>query len=200
MKSQSAGTNRRSFIPLLAAVFLASALFLLNSYGIQAFDRNRYETNCQKCHILPNQRVDFSKIPLDQALVMGDVLAPQKVVVFTDPDSPYCQELHKEMEKVLQERKDIAFYIILYPLRFHKDAYWKSKSILCSKSLKMLEDAYAGKEIPRLECDPREIDANIRLAEALGITGTPTLVLPDGRIRNGSMPAQQLIDFIQGSR
>ena len=33
-----------------------------------------------------SRRVDFSKIPLNQALVMGDPLAPKKVAVFTDPD------------------------------------------------------------------------------------------------------------------
>jgi hypothetical protein len=32
------------------------------------------------------RRVDFSKIPLGQALVMGDPLSPRKVAVFTDPD------------------------------------------------------------------------------------------------------------------
>ena len=33
-----------------------------------------------------SRRVDFSKIPLNQALVMGDPVAPKKVAVFTDPD------------------------------------------------------------------------------------------------------------------
>ena len=191
---------KRFLISLFAPIFWGSTLFLLNSNDVQAFDRHRYEPDCQKCHILANQKVDFSKIPLNQDLVMGNVLGPWKVAVFVDPDCPYSWELHKEMEKVLQERRDIAFYIILYPLPSHEDAYWKSKSIFCNKSLKMLEDAYAGKEIPRLECDPREIDANIKLAETLGIRGTPTLVLPDGRIRSGAMAAEQLIDFIQGGR
>jgi len=64
----------------------------------------------------------------------------------------------------------------------------------------MLEDAYAPEEIPRLECVTKEIDANIKIAEALGIIGTPTLLLANGRIDTGMMPANQLIDFIQGSR
>jgi len=104
------------------------------------------------------------------------------------------------MEKVVQERKDVAFYIILFPLAMHKDAYWKSKSIVCNKSLKMLEEAFAKKTIPQPECDTKEIDSNIKLAEALGITGTPTLVLPDGRIHSGTMPANQLLDFIRGNQ
>jgi thiol:disulfide interchange protein DsbC len=147
-----------------------------------------------------SRRVDFSKIPLQQALVMGDPASPKKVAVFTDPDCPYCDKLHKEMEKTLQERKDIVFYILLYPLNIHKDAYWKSKSIVCHRSLKMLEDAFAKKEIPKPECDTKEIDNNIQVAEFLGITGTPTLVLPDGRIHTGMMPAKQLMSFVEGNK
>jgi thiol:disulfide interchange protein DsbC len=33
-----------------------------------------------------SRRVDFSKIPLGQALLMGDAASPRKVAVFTDPD------------------------------------------------------------------------------------------------------------------
>ena len=33
-----------------------------------------------------SRRVDFSKIPLGQGLVMGDAASPRKVAVFTDPD------------------------------------------------------------------------------------------------------------------
>jgi len=145
-----------------------------------------------------SRRVDFSKIPLNQALVMGDPVAPKKVAVFTDPDCPYCGKLHWEMEKVVRENKDIVFFILLYPLNFHKDAYWKSKSIQCWKSLNLLEEAFAQKPIPRPNCETKEIDSNIRLAESLGITGTPTLALPDGRVHTGTMPADQLIKFITG--
>ena len=37
-------------------------------------------------HLQESRRVDFSKIPLSQTLVMGDAAAPTKVAVFTDPD------------------------------------------------------------------------------------------------------------------
>ncbi len=101
------------------------------------------------------------------------------------------------MEQVLKQRKDIAFYFVLVPFNI-KEAYWKSKSIICGKSVAMLADSFAKKELPRPECSPNQIDANFKLAEALGVTGTPALVLPDGRIRMGSLSAKELIDFIDG--
>jgi thiol:disulfide interchange protein DsbC len=103
------------------------------------------------------------------------------------------------MKTVLEKRKDIAFYIKLFPLKMHKDAYWKSKSISCNKSIKMLEDNFEHKPIPKTDCDTKEIDDNIKLAESLGITGTPAIIFPDGSIRKGAMPADRLIEFINKS-
>jgi thiol:disulfide interchange protein DsbC len=104
------------------------------------------------------------------------------------------------MKKILQTRKDIVFYIKLFPLKMHKDAYWKSKSIVCKKSLDMLEDNFEGKPIPKIDCNTKEIDNNIKLAESLGITGTPTIVLPDGRVHVGKLPADKLINLIDEGR
>ncbi len=81
----------------------------------------------------------------------------------------------------------------------HKDAYWKAKSIICNKSLQMLEDNFEGRVIPDTECASKEIDQTIRLAESLGIRGTPFLVLPDGRTHFGAMPAEQLMQLIDES-
>ncbi len=146
------------------------------------------------------ERTDFSKLPLDRALILGPKEAPLKMAVFTDPDCPYCGKFHGEMEKIVRERKDIVFYIFLFPLPMHKDAYWKSKSIVCENSLKMLADAFEQRPIPRRECPTRAIDENIALARTLGIRGTPTTIFPDGRIKPGSVTAQQLLDSLQNIR
>ena len=142
----------------------------------------------------------FSRIPLDNALLMGNSEAPLKVAVFTDPDCPFCATFHQEMGKVLLERSDVAFYIFMFPLAMHKNAYWKSKSVVCNRSLKMLEDSFAKKEIPRTECDTKEVDNNIKLAQDLGIQGTPTVVFADGRVHAGSMSAKQFADLLQEKR
>jgi len=141
--------------------------------------------------------VDTAKIPLEPALVMGQKDAPHKVVVFTDPDCPFCAKAHEEIKKVIAERKDIAFFMKLMPLSFHPDAYWKSQSILCKSSLQWLEDNFAQKEIPKPDCDNKpEIEANIRIAQELGITGTPTMVLPDGLVVMGAKDAKTLIELV----
>jgi|SRR5208283_2796945 len=145
-----------------------------------------------------NRKIDVSRIPLGDAMVLGSRSAHIKVIVFTDPDCPFCEKLHTEMKKVVEIRKDIAFYIKLFPLPVHKDAYWKANAIECKKSLKMMEDNFEGRPIIKNSCGTKEIDDNIKLAQSLGFLSTPTLVLPGGTVHEGTLPADKLIELING--
>lgn len=81
----------------------------------------------------------------------------------------------------------------MLPLKSHPQAYEKSKSIVCEKSLALLDDAYEKKSLPRPKCETLAIDENIRLAQKLGITNTPTFILPDGTIIPKYVDAKTLI-------
>jgi thiol:disulfide interchange protein DsbC len=100
------------------------------------------------------------------------------------------------MKKIIDERKDIVFYLKMFPLKNHPDAYEKSKSIACEKSLALLEDAFEKKPIPKPKCETSVVDENIKLGQKLGITSVPTLVLPDGRTIPGYKDAKTLINLI----
>lgn len=143
------------------------------------------------------RKVDIGSIPLTGTMLVGDAKAKHKVIVFSDPDCPYCRKLHQEMKKLTKERKDIAFYIKLFPLPMHPNAYGKTKTVLCKNSPKLLDDAFEGKEIPQTDCDTKALDDNIKLAEKLGIGGTPTIILPDGRVIPGYVDGPSLIKLIE---
>jgi len=100
------------------------------------------------------------------------------------------------MKKVVAERKDIAFYIKMYPLPMHKDAYDKAKAIVCEKSLALLDDAFEKKPLPKPKCETTVIDENIKLAQKLGISGTPAMIFPDGKIVPGALDAKTIIEKI----
>ena len=144
----------------------------------------------------PLRKIDVSKIPLDKAIVFGNPKAKKRIIVFDDPDCPYCSKLHEEVKRIVKKRKDVAFFIKLYPLPIHPKAYAKSVAIVCENSAKLLEDAFAGKSIPEPKCETTEIDDNIKLAGELGITGTPGIIFPDGRLLPGYVPAQVLLDLL----
>lgn len=142
------------------------------------------------------RKFDIKDIPLTGTIIIGDPKAKNRIIVFDDPDCPYCRKLHKEIKKILNQRKDIAFYIKLYPLAMHPDAYEKSKAILCEDSLELLDAAFEGKPLPKARCDTREVDQNIETAKKLGISGTPAIILPDGRLIPGYVEAGVILNML----
>jgi thiol:disulfide interchange protein DsbC len=101
------------------------------------------------------------------------------------------------MKKILGKRKDIVFYIKLYPLPMHKGSYDKAKAIVCENySPELLDKVFEKQELPKPNCETSVLDDNIKLAQKLGITGTPALILPDGTLISGYMEADALIKKI----
>jgi thiol:disulfide interchange protein DsbC len=140
--------------------------------------------------------VDVAKIPLKDAVVLGDPKAPKKIIVFDDPECPFCQKLHQEMEKIVLTRKDIAFFIKMFPLQSHPNSYQKAKTIVCTKSAQQLADSLAGKPLPPPVCKTDQIELNQKLAEELHIDSTPTLIFPNGKVLPGYKPAEAILSIV----
>ncbi len=100
------------------------------------------------------------------------------------------------MKKITEERKDIAFFIKFFPLKIHPAAYEKAKAILCEKSLALLDDAHSGKSLPQPKCETTAVDDSMKLAEKLGLSSVPVLILPDGRVMPGYKDAKTLLGLI----
>ena len=143
-------------------------------------------------------RVDPAQIPLEGALLVGKKTAKEKVIVFSDPDCHFCGKLHDEIKKVAEKDPNVAFHIKLYSRNNNPASVRKATSVVCSKSAKLLEEAYAGKEIPPppSSCKDTTVEETRQVAERLTIRGTPTLVLPDGRVVRGYRDAEALRTLI----
>jgi len=148
----------------------------------------------------PVNTVDVTTIPIKDAVILGNPKAPIKIIVFDDPECPFCKELHPEMEKIVQTRKDIAFFIKMFPLQNHPNSYQKAKTIICMKSAKMLADSLAGKTLPPPVCETDQIEQNRKLGEELHINSTPTLIFPNGDVMPGFKPAETILSILGQSR
>ena len=119
-----------------------------------------------------------------------------KLTIFTDISCGYCRLLHSEIDSYLKEGLTINY------LAFPRDGlngsvYKDMMSAWCSKNPKQsLTKLKNGEEIEELQCN-NPVSDHFRKGSLLGITGTPTIILEDGRKFSGYIPAKELIKIIE---
>lgn len=145
--------------------------------------------------------VDVASVPLDNSIVIGNPRAKHRIIVFADPDCPYCARMHAEEKKLVAEDKDVAFFVKVYARNGNPRTIAKVRSILCAKkgALKRLDDAFAGVPLPPAGCPTTAPEETARLAATLHVAATPTMILPDGRMISGYRNAQAIRQLLAES-
>lgn len=147
------------------------------------------------------RRVDLTTVPLTDSIVIGDPGASKKLILFTDPQCPFCKKLHPELKKAVDADPDVVFFIKMLPLvTLHPDSPRIARAVLCDGSVELLEDSFAGKKIPDPTCESDAVDRSIKLARELGIGSTPTLILPDGRVAPGYRTAEEILELLKNEK
>lgn len=117
------------------------------------------------------------------------------VTVFTDIDCPYCAKLHRDIAEY--NKKGIAIRYLFFPRAgIGSPSYDKAVSVWCSDDRKKaLTMAKAGQEIPKKTCD-NPVATHFKMGRSLGVTGTPTMVLENGKVVVGYRPPASLARVI----
>jgi thiol:disulfide interchange protein DsbC len=135
-------------------------------------------------------RIDIKTLPLDNAIksVKGD--GSRTLVVFSDPDCPYCQELEKE----LQDVSNVTIYTFLYPLEsLHPQARDKANNIWCAADRAAVWSNWMlNKTLAFSSCEQTVIASNIELGMKHKVLSTPTLFFVDGQRVNGSISRDEI--------
>lgn len=130
------------------------------------------------------------------------IYAPENIkhtiTVFTDIDCAYCRRMHNEMAEL--NDLGIAVRYLFFPRAgLESKSYFKAVSVWCADDrLQAMTDAKNGKTIPKKNCD-NPVDEHMELVQQFGITGTPTLVMEDGQVVPGYVPAQRLAASLEAA-
>jgi thiol:disulfide interchange protein DsbC len=143
-------------------------------------------------------KVDWNKLPLDLAIKEVNGTGKNKLVIFSDPDCPYCQLFEKQ---VVPNLKDTTIYVFLFPLPNHPDARLHSEQIWCSSDKSVAWKSWMRDKkmvSTNVDCDKSKIDESIKVGtELVQMNATPTLILENGQMVEGGKSAEELIPMME---
>jgi thiol:disulfide interchange protein DsbC len=145
-------------------------------------------------------KIDFSSLPLDQAIKVVKGNGSRKLVVFSDVDCPFCKRLE---QNELSNIDNVTIYTFLYPIEsLHPNAAEKSKLIWCAPNrVKAWNDWNFNNKLPANagNCEV-PLERIGELARKVGVTSTPTLIFSDGKRMLGAQPYKDIEKSLQAAK
>ena len=125
--------------------------------------------------------------------------APQEkhvITVFTDTSCGYCQKLHAEMADY--NRLGITVRYLAFPRGGVKSSTYHSMvSIWCADDQKLaMDNAKKRREIAPETCK-NTVKEQYELGLFFGVNGTPAIILEDGSLKPGYLPADRLVQMLE---
>lgn len=117
------------------------------------------------------------------------------ITVFTDLDCGYCRKLHQEIASY----NDLGIKIryLMFPRTgLNSESYDKAVSAWCADDRnEALTRAKRGETIEPRTCD-NPVSQHYNLGQQLGVRGTPSIILADGEMVPGYVPADRLLQML----
>ncbi len=127
-------------------------------------------------------------------MIIFPATSPRKgtITVFTDVDCYYCQKLHQEVPEMNEMGIEVRY--LAYPRAgIGSKSYDKIASAWCAKDPNDAITKLKNKQtIPTNVCDDNPVAAEYRLGQQLGVKGTPAIVMENGRLLPGYLPADKM--------
>jgi thiol:disulfide interchange protein DsbC len=128
----------------------------------------------------------------DRVISFAPETVKHRITVFTDVGCAYCRRMHSEIDRYLSAGIEVRY--VLYPRNGPESPDWQeSEKVWCSSDRNTaLTAAKRDQPFQTANCDASIIQANYQLGQDVGLTGTPAIVLEDGTMIGGYMPADML--------
>lgn len=131
------------------------------------------------------QRIDF--LPDDMKY---------HLTVFTDIDCGYCRKLHNQIDEY--NALGIGISYLFFPRSgINTPSFDKAVTVWCSSDQQSaMTNAKSGVNLEERKCD-NPIEKQYEAGKAAGVTGTPAMVLENGKLLPGYLPPQALLDRLK---
>ena len=148
------------------------------------------------------RKAQLATVPSSQRIVFAPPHPKTTLTVFTDVNCGFCRRLHEHIADFM--KAGIAVEYLAWPREGTvttagrpTPTYAEMVSVWCAADRK---DAFtAAKEglAPKPATCDNPVKAQYELGQRLGVTGTPTIFTPDGRMLGGYVTADQVLDDLR---
>lgn len=118
------------------------------------------------------------------------------IAVFTDIDCPYCRKFHNEVPELNEMGVTVHYYG--FPRSGpNTPSFAKYVSVWCSDDQRSaMNAAKQGRSVDSKTCE-NPVAEQYRLGQQVGVTGTPAIVMENGRVIPGYRPARQIAEALE---
>ena len=183
-------------VPGIYEVTVGSRTFYAHSNGEfllvgDMFDLNR-NVNLADERRGERMKVAIAEIPESRMIVMGPEDPKRVITVFTDVDCGYCRKLHRDVPALNEAGLQVR-YLMFPRAGLGSKSYHTSVSVWCAEDrVDAITRAKLGQAIEPKTCE-NPVAEHYKLGQEVGIRGTPTLIMDDGRIVPGYLPPLALL-------
>lgn len=172
----------------------ASGQFLMQGAMIDTKTR----VNLTEQRIEKLTAINFSELPIKDALVFKQGDGSRKLAVFADPNCGYC----KRLERDLVGLNNVTIFVFVMPM-LGPDSTVKSRDIWCAADAPRAWRAWMIDGVAAVKaadsCNHTVLDRNIAVGRKHRISGTPALIFEDGTRKPGALPAKAVEDLLSAA-
>lgn len=148
------------------------------------------------------RKAALAKVPLSQRVVFAPPHPKYTVTVFTDVNCGFCRALHEHIAAFNQA--GVAVEYLAWPREgvtttsgSLTPTYKEMVSVWCAKDPKAAFTAATRGHAPPAATCANPVKDQFDLGVKLGVSGTPTIIGPDGRTLGGYVTPEQLLQSLQ---
>lgn len=120
------------------------------------------------------------------------------ISVFTDITCGYCRKFHKEVGE-LNDLGITVQYFAFPRAGLNSQVYQDMVSVWCATDPKTaLTDAKSGDTVDKANCE-NKVAEQYMFGQAVGVNGTPNMILPDGSVIPGYLPAEAVEEKVKAA-
>jgi thiol:disulfide interchange protein DsbC len=134
----------------------------------------------------------MEQVPAGQFLVYPASRKKTNIVVFTDTECPFCHKLHEDIEQLTEAGISVRY--LAYPRKGPDSSAAETLAkVWCAEDRREAMDrAVADRRVSSSAC-ANPIKEHFALGQTIGVQGTPTIILANGRRLTGYVAPEELI-------